>query len=386
MVDPEYGARLRLRSTAVPERVVLFVNERSSAMVQGPARAADPIAAAFAPAEGLELRRVPLPPVVGWRRLAARSVPWAGHHDLDLQVLRWHLMQGAVVRTAVTDALREGGADGVLVNTHSIAIRLGEVMDDVPTVLDVDATIEQWQAFGVWRRWTPWSPALLAPSLAMERRRFGQAAAVIAQSAWAAGGVQTSCPGARVEVVHPGLDLEQWCPAAREPRDRPRLLFVGGRFASKGGHDLLLALAPRLEAGQVELDVVTVEDVPQHPGVRSHRLDAGDARLLDLFQQADLFVLPTRGEGNPWVVLEAMATATPVLSCPVGAIDEMVGPGGVLVPPGDLEALRAALEDLLEDPARLTALGAVARQEVERRYDQAVQGPRLVDVVRAAVG
>src|SRR6202035_4623710 len=164
---------------------------------------------------------------------------------------------------------------------------------------------------------------------------------------------------------HPGLDLERYRPAAQRPRERPRILFVGGRFAEKGGDDLLAALDRLGES--VELGLVTPAEGPERPGVRVHRLGPSDPLLLDLQQQADLLCLPTHRDAVPWVVLEAMACGTPVLATRVGGIPDLVedGRAGMLLPHGDPRALAQGLQALLADPQRLAAMGAHARANCE---------------------
>ncbi|HEY1417500.1 MAG TPA: glycosyltransferase, partial [Myxococcaceae bacterium] len=83
---------------------------------------------------------------------------------------------------------------------------------------------------------------------------------------------------------------------------------------------------------------------------------------------ADVLALPSRTEGLPMAALEAMAAGVPVVASAVGSLPEVLGDGaGVLVPPGDIEALRVALERLW-DPATRQALAHVARARVASRY------------------
>ena len=165
------------------------------------------------------------------------------------------------------------------------------------------------------------------------------------------------------------------------------MLFVGGRFSEKGGDDLLEALGGRL-GSEVELDLVTPAALPPREGVRVHRLSASDSALLELYQQADLLCLPTHGDTNPWVLLEAMACATPAVSTGVGAIPEMLdgGRAGVIVPHGDPRALGEALAALLADPQRRAELGRRAREHCEERYDARRQFPLLVERLRGVLG
>jgi glycosyltransferase involved in cell wall biosynthesis len=213
---------------------------------------------------------------------------------------------------------------------------------------------------------------------------FEQAALVTAWTAWARRGVEREVPAANVVEHHPGIDLRRYVPAPRSTRERARVLFVGGRFAEKGGEDLLQALRERI-GKDVELDLVTpAADIQSRAGVTVHRLGASDPELLALYQQADLLCLPTYGDTNPWVVLEAMACGTPVVSTPVGAIPEMLGDGraGVVVPLGEPRALGEALDALLGDERRREQLGRAGRALCEQRYDARRQFALLAERMR----
>ena len=228
-------------------------------------------------------------------------------------------------------------------------------MRTTPVVLSLDTTVRDWSEMPGWRLSTRRAAVTMAPSVALERRALRAAALVFAWTAWARRGVEREAPGANVLAHHPGLDLERYRPAVRRERRLPRVLFVGGRFLAKGGEDLLAALAEEL-GRELELDIVTPAAVPERAGVRVHRLGPSDPQLLELQQQADLLCLPTHGDAEPWVVLEAMACGTPVLSTRVGGIPELLGEGraGMLIEHGDRRALREAVRSLLADPQRRT--------------------------------
>lgn len=337
----------------------------------------------------VEARFAELPDPGPVARGLTRGVPGLRAHDLDLQTLRWHLVHGWRARCVVRGALREAPADAMTVVSHAITFGLRAEMLRVPTLLSVDATVWQVRAMELWRPLRRASRLQLAISLAAERRSFERAARVLAWSSWARRGVEASAPRADVVVHHPGIDVGLFAPA----RDRPppggplRVLFVGGRFGQKGGDDLLAAAGPRLGQG-IELDIVTAEDVSERPGVRVHRLGAGDPRLVELFQQRDLLCLPSHGDAAPWVVLEAMACGIPVIATKVGGIPDMVEEErtGLLVPPQDPRALRAALEHAATDRDRLRAWGRAARGVVERDFDARRQTQRLVEMVRGLAG
>jgi glycosyltransferase involved in cell wall biosynthesis len=151
----------------------------------------------------------------------------------------------------------------------------------------------------------------------------------------------------------------------------PRVLFVGVLEAYKA-IDVLAAAWRRVarDVPGAELHVVgdgtrveVVEALARDvEGVRwTRRLDtAGIAAALD---DACLLVLPSRSEGMGRVIVEALCRARPVLGSDVGGIPDLVidGENGVLVRPGDVDALAAALTALLGDRPRLERLAANAR-------------------------
>ncbi len=320
------------------------------------------------------------------RALATRPLPLLGRAGLDFRTLRWHLVQSLRARRAIAAELAAQRPEILHVHSQSVALALGAIMRRTPTALSVDTTVGDWFSMPAWRPRERHASALIAPSRRMERRAYARARLVLAWTGWARRAVEREAPAARVVEHHPGIDLARYRPAPRRERERARVLFVGGRFAEKGGEDLLAALAPDL-GERVELDLVTPAEVPPRPGVRIHRLGPNDPALLDLQQQADLLCLPTYGDAAPWAVLEAMACGTPVLATDVGGIPDMLdhGHAGALVPVGDRAALAEALRSLLADDERRTQLATRARARCEQAYDARRQFAQLAAHLRAAL-
>lgn len=94
--------------------------------------------------------------------------------------------------------------------------------------------------------------------------------------------------------------------------------------------------------------------------------------VLKELLSAELFVFPSYFEGFPNAVLEAMACGCPIIASNVGAIPEMLDifhtPCGICVPPGDVKALKNAIDCLLHDSTIRSALASNARQRVEKEY------------------
>ncbi len=122
----------------------------------------------------------------------------------------------------------------------SIALTMAATMRTVPVVLSLDTTVHDWWSMPAWRRRAAHASITIAPSRALERRALRGAALVLAWTRLGAPGGRARGARARASIEHhPGLDLHRYRPAARRERERPRVLFVGGRFAEKGGEDLL---------------------------------------------------------------------------------------------------------------------------------------------------
>ena len=117
-------------------------------------------------------------------------------------------------------------------------------------------------------------------------------------------------------------------------------------------------------------------------------------QLPGLYRQADVVAVPSvvdvngDRDGLPNVVLEAMACARPVLASDVAAIATAVetGHSGVLVPPGDVGALAAALDKLAASPTERARLGANARHAVEQRFDLDHCGQSLCRLLEKSYG
>ena len=188
-------------------------------------------------------------------------------------------------------------------------------------------------------------------------------------------------PAERLTVVPVGVETDVFRPPA-SPR-------VPGRIVATASADVpLKGLVPLLEAVaklRTERDVELVVVGRAKPGGAAasaiDRLGLSDAvrflsglsepALVDLFGSAEIAVVPSLYEGFSLPAIEAMACGTPLVATTAGALPEVVGPDGVSalhVPPGDPEALAAAMGRLLDDPELAARLGAAGRQRVVEHY------------------
>jgi glycosyltransferase involved in cell wall biosynthesis len=177
---------------------------------------------------------------------------------------------------------------------------------------------------------------------------------------------------ARKAVIYGGVDTERFRP---ESRERERLiLFVGRLSPHKGLEDLFAALDPDMEtivAGQA-VDAEYAESLRRAAAGKpvSFRENMSDADLLEAYHRASLVALPSLTDGGYTTALESMACATPVVGTAVGSLPELVADGetGMLVRAGDRAGLRAALRQLLDDPARARRMGEAGRRRVEAEF------------------
>ncbi|HLJ53659.1 MAG TPA: glycosyltransferase family 4 protein [Chthonomonadaceae bacterium] len=123
-------------------------------------------------------------------------------------------------------------------------------------------------------------------------------------------------------------------------------------------------------------------------GVPGVSLPGAIADVAPLLRAADVVAVPSRSEGHGLVALEAMAARRAVVAAASGGLVETVieGETGLLVPTGDVEALRAALMRLAASPELRSGMGARGRARVERDYSAAAMAKRIAAIYRAAAG
>ena len=186
-----------------------------------------------------------------------------------------------------------------------------------------------------------------------------------------------------------------------QPEDA--LLVSVGRLEANKGFDVLiraLGALVRQKALPERWRWVLIGDGPTRDtlqravdteGLSPFAVIRGRASVEDLhgwYEAATLFVHPTLYEGSSLVTLEAMAHRRPVVASRAGGLPDKVVPGvtGWLVPPGNEEALSAAIVKALSDPSRLVALGAAGRALVEKDFSWRAATDRLLNLYAELLG
>jgi len=187
----------------------------------------------------------------------------------------------------------------------------------------------------------------------------------------------------RLTVVYPGIDLKRFRPSLGEPRfdvrdsksvgqktssfqlrtgsARPFVLSVAGADPTKNVGSLVEAFGRLPQSVRDAHDLVLVGDFRRRPELRERVVALGvekqtefpgvvsDERLIELYQQAALFVFPSRYEGFGLPVLEAMACGCPVISSNASSLPEVTGDAALLVDPMDMEGLAKKMNRVLSD-------------------------------------
>jgi len=187
----------------------------------------------------------------------------------------------------------------------------------------------------------------------------------------------TVVPNAPRYLVPNGVDIPD---TVDEPEEPPHVLYVGRLSEEKGVRELAEATSGmrRVIVGDGPLRYL----FPDAVGFVSPR------ELGAYYERAAVVVCPSRREGYGVVAREAMAYGRPVVATAVGGLTEAIEDGvtGVVVPPRDAAALRAAIELLLGDPDLRARCGAAARDMAREEWSWDVAVERLRGIYERAIG
>jgi len=274
----------------------------------------------------------------------------------------------ALVRARTAVARRRLGRLGPLdaiVQIHAEC----ELVGSTPFATYEDLTILQALRHG-YREWTGLPVREQQLRVAQQSAVYRMARVCCTTSRWVRDCIVSDygVPAGRVHVV--GIGSERTDTTVERDWSTPRFLFVGMDWQRKNGDSVVRAFN-RLRGSHPSAQLHLVGGHPRSsaPGVFGHgplRLDCPPERaeVLELFRRATCFVMPSWVEPTAIAYVEAASFGLPSIASSVGGSADLVGEGGILVEPGDEEALVRAMEDLCR-PQRARALGARGRARSE---------------------
>jgi glycosyltransferase involved in cell wall biosynthesis len=252
----------------------------------------------------------------------------------------WRAFLSPLMLASFRRAARRAAADADLIHAHWLPVGGVAMGLRTPYVLQVWGTDIE-----VARR----LPALARPILRRARLVIAASAALAEQA--------TELGAREVRVIPTGVDVPRH---VADPADPPEVLYAGRLSLEKGVRELVEASAG--------MNLVVAGDGPLRDEVPGALGFVAHDELLGLYARASVVACPSHREGFGVVCAEAMAHGRPVVAGAVGGLLDLVvdGQTGLLVPPRDAPALRAALERLLADGALRRRLGAAGRDRARR--------------------
>lgn len=199
-----------------------------------------------------------------------------------------------------------------------------------------------------------------------------------------------------MSVIHLGIDQEIYKPQPDiRRRDNRILTTASADVPLKGLKHLIEAYSTLLET-YPRLELVVIGKLREGPTAQmlddlnlldrvSFIHDLSNEEVAEQYARATICVTPSLYEGFGLPAAEAMSCGAPVMVTDGGALPEVVGDAGVVVPRGDSAALARAIAALLDDPARRADLGAAARQRARTAFSWARVAAAYETVLRRAV-
>lgn len=204
-------------------------------------------------------------------------------------------------------------------------------------------------------------------------------------------------PKEKLRIVYNGIDTQTFCPSPKIRRLGNRLVTViSGNIAVKGLNYLLEAFAVLRQQHPLELLIIgkgaktpAVQKMVTNLGIEDYVKFVGEVtteELADHYRLATIVVIPSTYEGFGLPAAEAMACAAPVVSTSAGALPEVVGDAGLLVPPADIKALVDAISALLTDSERRQSLGEAGYKRAIQNFNWRTAASRTLDVYAEKLG
>ena len=200
----------------------------------------------------------------------------------------------------------------------------------------------------------------------------------------------------KLRVIYNGIDTDIFSPSPTVARLNNRLLVVISRDTPiKGLRFMLEALAVLRQRHDLELIVVakgtdnrTTQRLISTLGIRDYVKFIDEIDTLELVNQyrlASVVIVPSVYEGFGLPAAEAMACGAPTISTTAGALPEVVGDAGILVPPADVKALVNAISELVVNPDKRKHLSAIGRRRIVQTFNWGNTAKNTAEVYAEAI-
>ncbi len=197
-----------------------------------------------------------------------------------------------------------------------------------------------------------------------------------------------------IHLVYNGIDTQEFRPMPQIKRNPMRLMATASADVPLKGLDYLLKAVALLAPRYPDLELLVLgqpkEDGPTAKLMNKLKLHdrvtfvkgIPTEEIVQHYAEASIAVVPSLYEGFGLPAGEAMACGVPVISTTGGALPEVVGDAGILVPTADEQAIADAIESLLKDPKRAKALGKAGREHIENNLSWSLVATQMTSYYR----
>ncbi|MFP4472432.1 MAG: glycosyltransferase family 4 protein [Candidatus Omnitrophota bacterium] len=211
----------------------------------------------------------------------------------------------------------------------------------------------------------------------------------------------------KIHMIHNGIDLSRFVPVDDHFRSQIRsryglgnekVIGIIARLSDVKGHDVLVEAMPRILVHVPDARLMIVGEGKRAEFIEKRVQDLGLQQRVDFFPVSgetekflpvfDCFVMPSRQEGLGLSVMEAQSVGMPVVASNVGGLPDIIEHevSGLLVPPGDADALAGSVIRVLRDRELSRRLGENARSAAVRFYGVDLMADRVLDVYMRVAG
>ncbi|MCU0846562.1 MAG: glycosyltransferase family 4 protein [Spirochaetes bacterium] len=257
-----------------------------------------------------------------------------------------------------------------------------------PLTIDLENVLERTAAFKKKFKSVMFYPTLMQKIVS---RRLDRIIAVSHDSKSRIG-TDFGVPPDKISVVHNGLDTGIFRPLPGVKKKRGKILFVGNVEDGKKGFVYLLKALSLVKAGVV---LTAVDGGSPHRNITGPLIEKlglagrveftgkiGNEELVRHYGESEIAVVPSVYEGFGFPAAEAMACGVPVISSDGGALPEVVGDSGLVVPARDERALANAIDDLASDRARMRAMSGAGIERVRTHFNWERAVERMLEIYR----